>query len=135
MILFIDWRLPMPNHNAGSLRLYTILQKVVSMGEQVHWISHYHEQDYLSHFIRKLDDLMPFKVGLIDLGVSYSFGPRNAISFIGAYGESISHVYIVYPEMGEFYMPHLAVSCINAEIIFDVLDLHFLRKEREFQIL
>jgi hypothetical protein len=120
-VLVIDWAVPMPDRDSGSFRLFTLLQLLRGLGYKVTLIP---------------DDLVartPDTERLQSQGVEVIFSPRltDIRSFLRA--EAWRYDVIILCRMGvaEKYIETLKRSAPNALTIFDTVDLHFVRIQRQ----
>jgi glycosyltransferase involved in cell wall biosynthesis len=71
---------------------------------------------------------------LQQLGIEVLTGPRHARANLRALGDTIQAVIVERPEIGVFYLPLLRSLLPRTPIIYDSVDLHFLRLWRSAQL-
>jgi O-antigen biosynthesis protein len=120
-VLVIDWAVPVPSRDSGSLRLFTILQILRGLGYKVTLLP---------------GDLVartPDTERLQSQGIEVIFSPyiTDIRSFLRT--EASRYDVIVLCRMGvaEKYIDTVRRSAPNSFTIFDTVDLHFVRIERQ----
>jgi glycosyltransferase involved in cell wall biosynthesis len=115
-ILVVDHYAPTFDKDSGSLRMFSILKLLVQSGHQViFWPENRARNEYTAH--------------LQALGVEALYGDIRFDDYLDAVGKHLDLIL--------FSRPHVAVNLIfwaktrtRARIIYDTVDLHFLREER-----
>ena len=120
----IDHRLPTPDRDAGSLRMLEMIRAIRRRGHHVSFIP---------------DDLMapsPYQQPLQGIGVEVIHHPyyRSVRSFLKQHGEDFDLVIISRAEIAARHMATVQRFAPRAKVVFDTVDLHFLREEREAQL-
>lgn len=133
-VLFIEWRIPMPEHNAGSKRVFHMMEILLERGFNVFWISEADPDHYYKWFLSRPGELKHYEERLDRLGVGYTYGRDAAMAHLREYGSRYGHVIMIYPDVAYIYAPFIRRFCPAAKMIFDVLDLHYLRVEREAKL-
>lgn len=123
-VFVIDSYAPTPDRDAGSLRMYRILQTLLAMGCKVTFAAEsfgYHPK--YSSMIRKL-------------GVELICHPyvQEMDQFLMDHGVSFDAVIISRRDVAAQHMTSVKKYCTNAKVIFDTVDLHFVRESREKDI-
>ncbi|HMB38584.1 MAG TPA: glycosyltransferase [Wenzhouxiangellaceae bacterium] len=122
--LVVDATTPLPDHDSGSVRMFALLRLLDELGyqttfmpENLHWVG------------RHSSDLQ--KAGIEVLTSPWVQDPETWLSEHGAELELIivSRHYVLNP-----MLKMLRVLCPNAKLIFDTVDLHFLREQREAEL-
>ncbi|MGB8341496.1 MAG: glycosyltransferase [Chthoniobacterales bacterium] len=120
-ILVIDHHLPMPDRDAGSLRMFNILLILHRLGHRVTFVPD------------NLADIPPYAEELQKRGVEVLCHPY--IKSIRAYLEEKGYQFdTVILSRCDFARKHIADVRRHApqsRVIFDTVDLHFLRQRRE----
>ena len=123
-ILVVDHHLPMPDRDAGSLRMFHILHILHQLGHRVTFVPD------------NLADIPPYADELQKRGVEVVYHPY--IKSVRDYLEKEGHKFdVVILSRCDFAKKHIADVRLHApqsRIIFDTVDLHFLRTDREAQI-
>jgi O-antigen biosynthesis protein len=123
-ILIIDARVLMPDHDSGSLRMFNILKILQNIGYKVTFLPanlHCHE---------KYTPQMQ-AIGIECLYVPYV---KSAGDYLEEYGQYFNAVILSRADTAEKFIDEVKQYCTNARIIFDTVDLHFLREEREAKL-
>lgn len=121
-ILFVDWRLPEPDQDSGSCRIYAILEIVVSLGLRV---------DFISDLENQRDK---YRDALLDLGIHVIEGRAQAWRHLQRFGSCYRHCFVCRPEPASFFFPLIRCYCPEAQLIYDTVDLHYLRMYRASQL-
>ncbi|PYK40745.1 MAG: hypothetical protein DME60_07110, partial [Verrucomicrobia bacterium] len=116
-ILVIDHHLPMSDKDAGSVRMFHILNILHQLGHRVTFIPD------------NLANIPPYGDELQKRGIEIIYHPyfKKVRDYLISYG----------PEWCDFARKHIADTRLYAprsHIIFDTVDLHFVRTDREAQI-
>lgn len=123
-ILFIDSYVPMHDKEAGSNRLMHIISFLRQNGRGVVF------------FPDNFAALQPYTNELQSLGIEVLYhtesGPAPLDALAGAL-KNVDYVWICRPELFKKYGP-MVRSISSAPLIYDTIDLHFLRKQREAEI-
>ncbi len=123
-ILVIDARVLMPDHDSGSLRMFNILKILQSMDYKVTFLPanmHYHEK---------------YTPQMQALGIECQYVPyiHSVEQYLQEYGQQFEAVILSRADYAEKYIDEVKRSCPQARVIFDTVDLHFLREQREAQL-
>ena len=123
-VLVIDHRLPTPDRDAGSLRMLEMVRAICRRGHHVAFIP---------------DDLMapsPYQQVLQGMGVEVIHHPyyRSVRSFLKQHGEGFDVVIISRAEIAARHLATVQRFAPRAKVVFDTVDLHFLREQREAQL-
>ena len=119
-VLVIDACMLTPDRDAGSLRMREVLDLFVGLGCKVTFIA-----DNIEH-------RQPYVALLQQSGVEVQFHPyvRSVIDFLGKRGADFDLVIISRHYIAAKYLDIVRQLAPNALIVFDTVDLHFLREER-----
>jgi glycosyltransferase involved in cell wall biosynthesis len=120
-ILVIDYTTPQPDCDAGSVTAYFFLKAFVELGYQVTFIPD--DLNYSEKYTGKLREL----------GVR-CFTSREIDSvenFLKQRGRSIDIVVLYRVHTATRHLPAVKQYAPQAKIIFDTVDLHYLREERQ----
>lgn len=124
-VLFIDSYVPMHDREAGSNRLMHIISYLCNEGCGVTFLP----DNYAA--------LQPYTSELQAKGVEVLYHSEGAPALEAALKDALKHVDFVWicrPELFTKYAPMVRAAS-NAKIIYDTIDLHFVRKQREAQTL
>ena len=120
-VLVIDACTPMPDRDAGSVRMFELMRILVDDGCAVTFFAdnHAHDGDYTTALQRA--------------GIRSLWGPwiGDVPTWLAAHGREfdvivVSRHYVMAP-----LLPLLREYAPQARLVFDTVDLHFLREERE----
>jgi GT2 family glycosyltransferase/SAM-dependent methyltransferase len=123
-ILVIDHYVPTYDKDSGSLRMYNMLRILNELGYGVTFIGD------------NLAKLEPYTASLQQLGIEVIYYP--SVSSIDGYMSANGK----YFDVSILSRAHIAVNhvnnvrkyCVNAKIIFDTVDLQFLREMRRYEL-
>jgi len=123
-VLVIDHRLPTPDRDSGSLRMLEMIRAICRRDHHISFIP---------------DDLMapsPYQQALQGIGVEVIHHPyyRSVRSFLKQHGEDFDLVIISRAEIAARHMATVQRFASRAKVVFDTVDLHFLREERAAQL-
>ena len=124
-VLFIDAETPMPDQNSGSNDALNMMLIFIEMSYQVTFIP----ESNFSHRGRYTDDLLDLGIGAV--WFPYHKTVKDVLAEIGA---ELSVVVLCRGEIATKYIELVRVLAPRAKIIFNAVDLHFLRMEREAEL-
>ena len=119
-VLIIDATLPMYDEDSGSLRLYTLLKIWVSLGYQI------------TFFPDNLDSRFKYRYALEALGIEVfhgQYGIADALAYRQFNFALISRV-----EIGHRYIPFIRLLSPRTLILYDTVDIHYIREQRQAEI-
>jgi glycosyltransferase involved in cell wall biosynthesis/SAM-dependent methyltransferase len=121
--LIIDWKCPEADKDSGSHRMEAIIKIMLELGLKISFISHAvkQEADYIN--------------SLQNLGLSTYLGIYLAIKHLAEAGQSYDYVMLVRPDTAEAFLPFIQLYCPTAKLIYDTVDLHYLRMRRALRLL
>ncbi|MFT4615106.1 MAG: GT2 family glycosyltransferase [Bacteroidia bacterium] len=117
-ILVIDHYAPAFDKDSGSLRMLGILEILQEMGYKVFFWPEILAYD--AKYTSKLQDI----------GVEIYYGDRSFKKFIKEHGPNLDAVLLSRPNTAKKYI-HLVKHYSSAKTIYDTVDLHFLREQRQ----
>ncbi len=123
-VLVVDAVTPMPDQDSGSVRMMNLLKILLAEGCAVWFFCegrHYHTG---------------YTEALQDLGVHALYAPYLAseASFFAEHGKLFDAILLSRHYVASPLMPLIREHCKRARIIFDTVDLHFLREERQAEL-
>jgi glycosyltransferase involved in cell wall biosynthesis len=119
-VLIIDATLPMYDEDSGSLRLYTLLKIWVALGYQI------------TFFPDNLDSQFKYRYALEALGIEVfhgQYGIADALAYRQFDFALVSRV-----EMGHRYIPFIRLLSPRTLILYDTVDIHYIREQRQAEI-
>lgn len=133
LVLVVENRVPTPDRNSSSVRLWEILKALVQE-KRVIFASSSKAEDY--HWVLSdiPSELPAYVQALVELGVGVLFGYEQILEHLKEHGKNYEQVILSYPEIMYQYLPLVRVHCPRAHVIYDTVDLHGVRLEREAQI-
>jgi len=121
-ILYVDHYIPEPDQDSGSLRTFRILSILSSMGNKI------------TFWPDNLNYTKPYAQELQQKGIEVIFGSNE----FGKFLEERKHVFDVAilsrPYISKKYIDSIKSITPHCKIIYDTIDLHFLRMVREDSI-
>ncbi len=123
-VLVIDHRLPTPDRDSGSVRMMELIRAIARRGHLVTFIP-----DNEAVYAKYLEDLHR-------IGVEVVYPPffSSAEEFLKRHGRELSLAIISRAEVAERHMATVRRHAPQAKIVFDTVDLCFLREERRAQM-
>jgi len=121
-ILYIDHYVPEYDKDAGSLLIYYVLGIL----------------SYLEHHVTFWPDNLkktePYTTELQQKGVEVIYGPNNFESYIKRYGKDFDYCIISRAHIAPKYIDLVKKYSKACKIIYDAIDLSFLRESREAEL-
>ena len=119
-VLIVDACMLTPDQDAGSLRMQQMLEIMVGLGCKVTFVAD------------NLEYRQPYVTALEQLGVEVQFAPyaRSIAQLLGARGGEFDVVMLSRHYVAIKHIDTLRSFAPRALIVFDTVDLHFLREER-----
>lgn len=120
-VLVIDSYTPMPDKDAGSLRMHRIMQVLVEQGAKVSFLPENRSYD------RKYTPLLQ------RIGVEAQYHPylESIEDYLKKQGLNFDTVIISRRDVAIKFLTNVKKYCSKAKIVFDTVDLHFVREARE----
>jgi len=123
-VLVIDACMLTPDQDAGSVRMQHVLEIMVSLGCKVTFIAD------------NLEYRQPYVANLQQRGVEVQFHPyaRSIPEFLAAHGQEFDIVILSRHYVAIKHIGTARVFASGALLVFDTVDLHFLREERRLEL-
>jgi O-antigen biosynthesis protein len=123
-ILVIDHHLPMSDKDAGSVRMFHILNILHQLGHRVTFIPD------------NLADIPPYGGELQKRGIKIIYHPytKRVRDYLISHGPEFDAVVLSRCDFARKHIADVRLYAPRSRIIFDTVDLHFLRTDREAQI-
>lgn len=122
MALVIDHLVPEPDKDSGSVRMDGFLTMLQELGYKV------------SFWPQNLNPSQPYTRNLQSRGIEVVYGGVDFLSFSYERGASYDLVVLSRPSVAPSYLDIVRSLYVNAKIIYDTVDLAFLRVERQAQV-
>ena len=119
-VLVIDACMLTPDQDSGSVRMQALLENLTSLGCKVTFIAD------------NLEYRQPYVGQLQQRGIEVQFHPfvRSIPEFLGVRGNDFDIVILSRHYVAAKHIHAVRVFAPNALVVFDTVDLHFLREER-----
>ena len=123
-ILIIDHHVPMPDRDSGSLRMFQILKLLHELGHRVTFIPD------------NLADIPPYAAALQKRGIKVVRHPyvKKVRDYLIAHGSEFDVVVLSRCQFARKHIADVRLYAPQSRIIFDTVDLHFLREESEARL-
>jgi glycosyltransferase involved in cell wall biosynthesis len=123
-ILVIDHHLPMPDRDSGSLRMFQILKLLRQLGHRVIFLPD------------NLADIPPYTGELQKRGIKVLYHPyiKKVRDYLIANGFEFDVVVLSRCQFARKHIADVRLYAPQSRIIFDTVDLHFLREESEARL-
>jgi GT2 family glycosyltransferase/glycosyltransferase involved in cell wall biosynthesis len=124
-ILVIDHHVPMPDRDSGSLRMYQILNLLRQLGHHVTFIP-----DSLA------EDIPPYTRELRKRGIKVFHHPhiKSIRNYLIAHGSTLDAVVLSRCDFARKHIADVRLHAPRSCIIFDTVDLHYLREDSEARL-
>lgn len=119
LALIVDENLPKTDEDSGSVRMFRIIEAYVKLGYKVTFLPYNTGQD----------DKYAFP--LQQMGVEVVYGNVKVNEFLREYGHYYDVVMLSRPRIASYFMDFCRKYCQKAKIVFDTVDLHYLRSRRQ----
>jgi glycosyltransferase involved in cell wall biosynthesis len=112
-----------PHHDqdSGSVRMMALLSMLVELGHRVTFLPD------------NLAGLEPYTTELQQLGIEVLYGPSE-FGYVERYGHEFDCAILCRAHFALNYLPGLRASRPRPFIVFDTVDLHFLREQRRAEL-
>jgi GT2 family glycosyltransferase/glycosyltransferase involved in cell wall biosynthesis len=123
-ILVIDHHLPMLDRDSGSLRMFQIVKLLHELGHRVTFVPD------------NLADIPPYAGELQKRGIQVIHHPhiKKVRDYLIAHGSEFDVVVLSRCQFARKHLADVRVYAPQSRIIFDTVDLHFLREESEARL-
>lgn len=119
LLLIIDEHVPTPDKDSGSVRMVRLIGLMQRLGYKITFYPNY--TAYRPGYTATLQQQ----------GVEVVYGPIRFDSFIEKYGKYYDAVIMSRPRIASYYMDLCQMFCPKARLIYDTVDLHYLRLRRQ----
>jgi len=129
-ILMAEKRIPMPDRNSSSMRLYAILSILLDLGFKITFISAAKKNQYKVILDNK-EAVESYEAELTRKGISVFYGVDDALNHLVEEGYKYKYALLSYAQPTFQFNPLVRAYAINAEVLYNTVDLYWLRLERE----
>jgi glycosyltransferase involved in cell wall biosynthesis len=134
-ILVVEHRLPTPDRNSSSVRLYAILKLMRELDWQVTFVSNTRRSDYCTFLPSPERELPQYERLLSDLDIRYLYGMDALLEHLQSEGGTYQFAFLSYPEIMHQYASVARALMVHSRILYDMVDFHGLRFAREARLL
>jgi GT2 family glycosyltransferase/glycosyltransferase involved in cell wall biosynthesis len=123
-ILVIDHHLPMPDRDSGSLRMFQIVKILHRLGHRITFLPD------------NLADMPPYTGELQKRGIQVVHHPyvKRVRDYLISHGPMFDVTVLSRCDFARKHIEDVRLYAPQSRIIFDTVDLHYLREEREAQL-
>lgn len=125
-VVFVDHYVPFYDQDAGSRSTFFYIQSMVDAGLSVKFVP----ANFFPH--------QPYTRTLQQMGVEVLFGEKYRANWKAWFSENCQYIDVIYlhrPHVTEEFIDHLVGLKPRPKLIYYGLDLHYLRTQREFELL
>jgi len=122
--LVIDATTPMPDHDSGSVRMFALLKLLLDEGFQTRFLPE--NRAWAGRHSEALQQA----------GIEVLVAPwaQDLETWLAGHGQALDLVIVSRHYILQPMLAMLRRHCSNARIVFDTVDLHFLREQREAEL-
>jgi O-antigen biosynthesis protein len=123
-ILVIDHHVPMPDKDSGSVRMFQILKLLHQLGHRITFIPD------------NLADTSPYADELQKRGIEVVYHPyiKKVRDYLMAHGPNFDAVLLSRCDFAHKHLADVRLHAPQSRIIFDTVDLHYLREDSEARL-
>jgi FkbM family methyltransferase len=129
-VLLLSHWLPATDRTSGALRTYTILELLREMGYEVVFGADCEKEEHI-WFFGSQEEVIRYQCMLEKLGAAVLYGPHEVLRHLYEKGHQYSFTVLSFPEVAYRYLPYVRAYAIHARVVYDPVDLHWLRTARE----
>ncbi|MGY0392983.1 glycosyltransferase [Bizionia sp. KMM 8389] len=131
VVLVIDHMIPEFDKDSGSRRLFELIKLMLKNKYTVVLMADLKEYKYQSNYIAPFQEL---GVYVYEPGITKNGAFLSKAGFIKAIASKIDFVWLHRPEIFKGYYSFIKKQVPEARFIFDMVDFHYLRLFREYEI-
>ena len=122
--LVIDATMLMPDRDAGSLRMFNLIKVLQEMGFAMTFLP------------SDLSGASEYVENLQQSGIQVACLPHvdSVETYLQKFGSEFELCILSRPDTAEKNLDHVNLLCPNALVLYDTVDVHFLRRERELRL-
>jgi glycosyltransferase involved in cell wall biosynthesis len=129
-VLVLGHWLPAMDRSAGGLRAFTILEILREEGYVVVFGADREKLEHVWLFGTE-QELNQYEVIFERLNIEVLYGSKAVLRHLHEKGYEYQFVVLSYPEIAYRYLSYVRAYAINAQVVYDPVDLHWLRMKRE----
>jgi GT2 family glycosyltransferase/SAM-dependent methyltransferase/glycosyltransferase involved in cell wall biosynthesis len=118
-VLVIDHRVPMWDRDAGSLRMMSMMQALIALGARVTFMPD------------NLASTQPYTLGLQSMGIEVLYGHIDVKAEMAIIGPELSTAIVCRPHTASRWLDTVREFAPKARVVYDTVDLHWLREARK----
>lgn len=124
-ILVVDHHLPMPDRDSGSLRMFQILKILQKLGHRITFVPD------------NIANIRPYSDELQKRGIEVFYHPyiKTVRQYLEEHGHQFDVVILSRCDFAKKHIADVRLQAPQSRVIFDTVDLHFLRQDREAQVM
>jgi GT2 family glycosyltransferase len=119
LALIVDENIPKTDEDSGSVRMFRIIESLSRLGYKVTFFPY--NTTYNQKYAQPLQQM----------GVEVVYGGAHFLDFVREYGHYYDVVILSRPRMASFFLEYCRIFCKNAKLLYDTVDLHYLRLRRQ----
>ncbi|HTH99861.1 MAG TPA: glycosyltransferase family 4 protein [Acidisoma sp.] len=129
-VLVVADHLPLFDQQSGGLRLKTLIGMISRLGWRVTFGSFLPEQG--PGPLATEAGRQRYEAALVEIGVTgFAYGLEGIRHFLAAHGGRMRFAFVSFPGVASDVIPLVRSFCPWARVLYDTVDLHFLRMERQ----
>ena len=130
-VLVVAPHLPLFDRQAGGLRLKTLIGMIADLGWTVTFCASF-SAEWGPEFLTSPQGRAAYEEALRAVGVTrFVYGIDGIRAFLISSGGRMRYAFLSFPTVAIEVTPLIRSHCPWARVIFDTVDLHFLRMQRE----
>ena len=121
-VFVVDFRVPMWDRDAGSLRMFEIVRSLIRLGYSVTFLPD------------NFTPIQPYARDLQRLGVELIYGSVDMLTELAAIGPALTAAILSRPHSASRWLDTVREFAPSATVIYDTVDLHWVRESRRFAL-
>ncbi|TFE68016.1 glycosyltransferase [Methylacidiphilum caldifontis] len=133
VLLFTDYLL-VPDRRGGDFRIFEIIKIIRELGWEVSLATQSDRKGHAKLFKEEIleEEIQHYEEVLFKVGVKkIIYGEKKTEDFLSQWGKEFSLAYVFFPTVAYSFIPMIRSYATNAKLIYDPVDLAFVRLERE----
>jgi hypothetical protein len=133
-VLVVAPHLPLFDRQSGGLRLKTLIGMIAELGWTVTFCAFF-PMDWGPEFMAGPEGRAGYEEALCAVGVTrFVYGAEGIRAFLIESGGRMRYAFLSFPSVASDVTPLIRFHCPWARVIFDTVDLHFRRMQREAEL-